>query len=277
MNVRKPSWVVEGIDLDRPNPARIYDYLLGGHHNFAADRAVADKLVERIPEMREAVVCARAFVRRAVAMLTAEGIGQFLDIGSGLPTVGNVHDLAKAAIPDAHVVYVDVDPVVIAHSSEMLKDDPSVTIIEADVRHPTSILEHRETVDLLDFTRPVGLMMTSLLHFVVEDGLAYQSAKTFIDVLPSGSYAAISHALIDDESEEVMREMKEDYRSAANTKARRREAIAGFFDGLELVEPGLVRPPLWRPEASDDLLLDQPGAVRALAGVGRKPDVMRDA
>jgi hypothetical protein len=270
MDLRKPSWVVEGIDLDRPNPARIYDYLLGGHHNFAADRAVAEKLIERIPETREAVVSTRAFVRRAVAMLTAEGIDQFLDIGSGLPTVGNVHDLAKAAIPEAHIVYVDVDPVVIAHSSEMLKDDPSVTIVEADVRYPASILEHEATVDLLDFTRPVGLMMTSLLHFVVDDDLAYRSARTLIDALPSGSYVAISHALIDDESEEVMGKMREDYRSAANSRARRREAIVGFFDGLELVEPGLVRAPLWRPEAPDDLLLDQPTLVRALVGVGRK-------
>lgn len=271
MTIRKPDWVVEGIDLNRPNPARIYDYLLGGHHNFAADREIGDKLVETRPHAKAATACCRAFVRRAVNVITAEGVDQFLDIGSGLPTVGNVHDLVQTKWPQARVVYVDVDPVVIAHSSQMLDDEPYVTIIEADARDPASILEHRETRDLLDFSQPVGLTMTSVLHFIVDDDLAYRSAATLIDALPAGSYVAISHAWVNDKSRESYAEITEKYKPAARGGPRLRASIARFFDGLELLEPGLVPPHLWRPEGSNDPFFDDPDAVRVLAGVGKKP------
>jgi len=271
MTISKPDWVTEGIDLNRPNPARIYDYLLGGHHNFAADRAVADRLAETRPHVKIATVCCRAFVRRAVNVITAEGVEQFLDIGSGLPTVGNVHDLVHARRPQARVVYVDVDPVVIAHSSQMLDDEPYVTIIEADVRDPASILEHRETRDLLDFSQPVGLMMTSLLHFIVDDDLAYRSVEILIDALPTGSYVAVSHAWLSAGSRESFAEMTESYKPAASSRPRPRASIARFFDGLELLEPGLVAPQFWRPEEPDDPFLDDPDAIRVLAGVGKKP------
>ncbi len=271
MTISKPDWVVEGIDLNRPNPARIYDYLLGGHHNFAADRAVAEKLAETRPHVKVGAAYCRAFVRRAVNVITAEGVDQFLDIGSGLPTVGNVHDLVQARQPQARVVYVDVDPVVIAHSSWMLDDEPYVTIIEADARDPASILGHRETRDLLDFSQPIGLTMTSLLHFVVDDDLAYRSAATLIDALPTGSYVAISHAWLSAESRASFKEMTENYKPAASSRPRPRESIARYFDGLELLEPGLVPPQFWRPEEPDDPLLDDPDAIRVLAGVGKKP------
>ncbi|MBS3784114.1 MAG: SAM-dependent methyltransferase [Anaerolineae bacterium] len=268
----KPSWVVESVDLDRPNPARIYDYLLGGHHNFAADRAAAERMLALLPHSADACVVQRAFLRRTVDMCTAEGIDQFLDIGSGLPTMGNVHDLARATIPDARVVYVDVDPVVIAHSSQLLKGDPLATIIEADVRRPTMILEHEEVRNLLDFSRPMGLTMTSLLHFVLEDDLAYSACETLIDALSPGSYVAITHAIVvEGEKQDVVKKAKNDYKAAAEVRPRRREEIARFFDGLEILEPGLVSAPLWRPEAPDDLLLDNPEGYVGLVGVGRKP------
>ena len=271
MGDRQDGWVGEGTSLDRPNPARIYDYLLGGHHNFAADRAAAEKTLETFPHAAEAAVSQRAFLRRAIDIFAGEGIDQFLDIGSGLPTAGNVHDLALATIPEARVVYVDIDPVVIAHSSRMLSAVPGVTIIEGDVRRPREILEHDKVRDLIDFDRPLALTMTSLFHFVIDDELAFHSATTLIDAIAPGSYVAMSHGLREERNREEMEKAQEDFKSAASTKVRSREEIARLFEGLELLEPGLVRAPLWRPEAPDDLLLDNPEAYTALVGVGRKP------
>jgi len=271
MTISKPDWATESVDTNRPNPARVYDYLLGGHHNFAADRAAAEKLIARLPRAAEGAVALRAFLRRAVNLFTSEEIDQFLDIGSGLPTEGNVHDLARTTIPEARVVYVDIDPVVIMHSSQILEDDPRAEIIEADLRSPSSILEHRDVVRLLDFGRPLGVTMTSVLHFIVQDELAYGAARTIVDALAPGSYVAISHGLVEDRTRKMVDDVVEDYKAAANVRPRRQEEIAGFFDGLELVEPGLVRTPLWRPEDPDDLMLDDPTTSNALVGVGRKP------
>lgn len=271
MILSRPSWVVDSVDINRPNPARIYDYLLGGHHNFAADRAAAERMLELLPHSAEACVVQRAFLRRTIDVCTAAGIDQFLDIGSGLPTAGNVHDLARVTIPEARVVYVDVDPVVIAHSSQLLKDDPLATIIEADVRRPAMILEHEEVRNLLDFSRPMGLTMTSLFHFVLDDDVAYNACETLVEALAPGSYVAISHTLmVEDDRREVVERARDDYKAAADVRPRRREAIARFFDSLEILAPGLVRGPLWRPESPDDLLVDNPEAYVGLVGVGRK-------
>lgn len=271
MTGRKPSWVAEGMNLDRPNPARIYDYLLGGHHNFAADRAAVDKLLEKLPYLKKGAIVQRAFLRRVINFLASEGIDQFLDIGSGLPTEGNVHDLARTTIPDARVVYVDVDPVVIAHSSRMLQDDPRATIIEGDVRYPSSILEHPDTLALIDFDEPLGLTMTSLLHFVEDDDLAFGATSTLISTLASGSYVALSHGELQEHTRELVDEARDRYRAAASTKVRWRDEIERFFDGLKIVEPGLVRAPQWRPEGPDDLMLDEAQTSNLLVGVGRKP------
>lgn len=271
MSELNQDWVDASTALDRPNPARIYDYLLGGHHNFAADRAAVEKMLEVFPHAAEGAAAQRAFLRRAIDLFTAEGIDQFLDVGSGLPTAGNVHDLARATIPDVRVVYVDIDPVVIAHSSRLLSDVPGVTIIQGDARRPQEILEHEKVRDLLDFDRPLALTMTCLFHFVVDDEVAYRSAATLIDALTSGSYVAMNHALREERNQDEMEKAQEDYKAAASTKVRSREEIARLFDGLELLEPGLVRAPLWRPESPDDLLSDNPEAYTALVGVGRKP------
>lgn len=268
---RKNDWVGETASLDRPNPARIYDYLLGGHHNFAADRAAAEKMVEVIPHAAEGAAAQRAFLRRAIDFFTAQGIDQFLDIGSGLPTVGNVHELARATIPNARVVYVDVDPVVIAHSSQLLKDVPGATIIEGDLRRSREILEHKELRSHLDLERPLALTMTAVIHYIVDDETAYDSITTMIDAIAPDSYVAISHVLMEERSREDMEKAVDDYKVAASIKARTREGIARFMDGLELVEPGLVRGPLWRPEGPDDVLLDTPEVFSALVAVGRKP------
>jgi len=270
MSMHEPDWVVDGIDLNRPNPARIYDYLLGGHHNFAADRAAAKKMLERLPHSADVAVVLRSFLRRAIDLLTAEGVDQFLDIGSGLPTAGNVHDMARSTMPEARVVYVDVDPVVTAHSSALLRDDPGATMIEADVRDPWSILQHPEVVGLLDFGQPVGLTMLSLMHYVIDDDIAYGATDTLIGALAPGSYVAFGQALVEDWTEDVVDKAVEDYRAAADLRPRRRQEIVKFFDGLQLLEPGVVRPPLWRPEGPDDFMLDSLDVVHALVGVGRK-------
>jgi hypothetical protein len=270
LNTHNNDWVVDGISLERPNPARIYDYLLGGHHNFAADRAVAEQLIKTFPGTREGAVVHRAFLRRAIDLFTAEGIDQFLDIGSGLPTAGNVHDLARATMPEARVVYVDIDPVVVAHSSQMLKDDPRATIVEADIRDASSILEHREVVELLDFSRPLGLTMTAVLHYVTDDERAYGVVATLVGALAPGSYVAISHGLLEESEQDRLEKAVDDYKAAGNLKLRPRDDIARFFDGLEFVEPGLLRAPLWRPEGPDDPMLDTPDTYTGLVGVGRK-------
>ena len=267
----KPDWAADGANLSRPNPARIYDYLLGGHHNFAADRAAADRVIEHLPYLKTGAIVHRAFVRRVIALFTSEGIDQFLDIGSGLPTVGNVHDLARAAVPDARVVYVDVDPVVIAHSSKLLADDALATIVEGDIRYPSSILQHPEVVDLLDFQKPVGLTLTSVLHYVEDDDLAYGATEALIAALASGSLVAISHGLLRDHTEDLVHGATDSYKAAASIKARWRDEIVRFFEGLEVLEPGLVPTPSWRPEGPDDLMLDQVETSNFLVGVGRKP------
>ena len=267
----KPDWVVDGIDLDRPNPARIYDYLLGGHHNFAADRAAAEKLLEHLPLAKDGAVAQRAFLRRVINVLTSEGIDQFLDIGSGLPTVGNVHDLARTTIPDARAVYVDVDPVVVAHGREMLKDDRLTTIIEGDVRYPEAILENSEVVAMLDFDRPMSLSMTSMLHFVEDDDAAFGATRTLIDALVSGSFVTISHCMIQERTKDALNAAIDSYRRAADSRARPLDDIVAFFDGLEVLEPGFVRGPEWRPEHADDLLLDKAEMLNVIVGVGRKP------
>ena len=271
MGQRKRDWVGESVSLDRPNPARIYDYLLGGHHNFAADRAAAEKMLEVFPYSAEGAVAQRAFVRRVIDLVTTKGVDQFLDIGSGLPTAGNVHDMARETIRDARVVYVDVDPVVITHSSHLLKDVPGATIIEGDLRRPREILEHEELRSHLDLDRPLALTMTAVLHFIVDDTTAYDSVATMIDAVAPGSYVAISHGLMEERSREEMEKAVADYKAAASVKARSREEIARFMLGLELVEPGLVRPPLWRPEGPDDVLFEDPEVLAVLAAVGRKP------
>jgi hypothetical protein len=264
------SWVPDGILRVKPNPARLYDYLLGGFHNFAADRELAEGMEEFYPDVRVGAVAHRAFVRRALRFLVDQGIDQFLDIGSGLPTAGNVHQAAQAADPNARVVYVDNDPVVLAHSRMLLKDDPNTTLICVDLRDTEAILTHEEVVGLLDFSRPLAISLNAVLHYITDDAEAQAAVTGLIEPLVPGSYAMISHVSFDGASEEALARAVEFYRAAADINVRTWEQIRQFFDGLELIEPGLVRGPLWRPEGPDDVLLDQPGRYLGFVGVGRK-------
>jgi len=265
-------WIPPEIPLDRPNPARIYDYLLGGYHNFEQDRAVADQMSEIYPDLFLTAQVNRSFLRRAVTFLLEQGIDQFLDIGSGIPTMGNVHEVAQAANPDAHVVYVDVEPVAVAHGRTMLVGNEQAAAIRADVRQPEAILEHADVRRLLDFRRPVGLLMVALLHYVVDDDEAYRAVDHLRQALVPGSYMALAHTTpIEIAHEREMQErMIQTFRSASDTKPRTAEQLAPLFGDWALVDPGVVLTPLWRPEGPDDVFLDHPERGFTLSGVAYK-------
>jgi len=268
----KSTWVTDDIQMDKPNVARIYDCLLGGYHNFEIDRLAVKKLVEIFPTSASTAHVCRGFLRRVVSFLAGQGIDQFLDIGSGIPTLGNVHEVAQKANPDARIVYVDIDPVAVAHSQAMLKDNPNATAIWGDVGQPDQILDHAEVKNLLDFSRPVALLLLLVLHAIWDNEEAYGAMRTLRDKLAPGSYIAVAHGTYDDTPPEIMERMKKVSASTSiPTRSRTWAQIQRFFDGLELVEPGLVRPPLWRPEGPDDILLDQPKQVFIFGGVGYKP------
>ena len=257
---------------ERPSAARIYDYLLGGYRNFEVDRVVARKFVEILPRAPLIMRANRAFVRRVVRFLVGQGIDQFLDIGSGIPTVGNVHEIAQGIDPSARVVYVDIDPIAVRHSEEILRENPDTAVIQADARDTQAILDHPEVLRLLDSDRPTAVLLNSVLLFLTDDEEAYRVVRTLRDALAPGSYIGLSHAAAESASREEVEDSVKLYAASGNPmKLRSRVEIEKFFDGLDLVEPGLVYLPLWRPESPDDLYLDQPRLSGNLGGVGRKP------
>ena len=263
------------INTGVPNPARIYDYFLGGKDNFPADREVAEQVVAIAPVARDIVEDNRAFLRRAVRLLAGEaGIRQFIDLGSGLPTQGNVHEIAQAVAPDARVVYVDNDAMVVTHSRALLAGD-NTAAIEADLRDPDSVMQHPEVRELVDFDQPVALLLLAILHFVPDDQDPFGIVARFRDALPAGSYLAVSHGTRDiperpDMSPEAMAEMGTKVErlyqlTTASLVTRSRAQVERFFDGFDLLDPGLVEIQRWRPDESDSLL---PGGF--YGGVGRK-------
>ncbi|WP_433172669.1 SAM-dependent methyltransferase [Actinoallomurus sp. CA-150999] len=254
------AMVPDGLDIATPNVARMYDYFLGGKDNFAADREAASRILKVFPDTPVAARANRDFMRRAVRHLSAAGISQFLDVGSGLPTQGNVHELAA----DARVTYVDNDPMVLCHARALLGGASDVSIIQADLRDPESILGHRDLN--LDLSRPVALLLVAVLHFVTDDEAPYDILARFRDALPSGSHVVISHLTTEGVPEEHVRAGRAAYQNAtAPIVPRSREGIRRFFDGLELVDPGLTRIAEWRP--------DDPNTPRShgFAGVARRP------
>src|SRR5215207_3091990 len=263
----KPKDNPTQLDLERPSAARIYDYLLGGFHNFEVDRAAAREITRVLPDMPMYMRTNRAFLRRIVRFLTDQGIDQFLDLGSGIPTVGNVHEIAQQANPSARVVYVDNEPVAVTHSRTILEDNPKATVIQADIRQPDVILSHPETQRLLDFNKPAAVLLLSVLLFVTDEE-AYRVVRSMRDALVSGSFISISHPTDDDTPPDQGEQAKRLY-AAMGTPVRIRSyiEIEKFFEGLELLEPGLVYVPLWRPEGPDDLALKDPELSAYYAGV----------
>jgi hypothetical protein len=254
--------------------ARIYDYCLGGIHNFPADREVARQLIAQFPFIPEVARANRAFLGRAVRFLTDAGIRQFLDLGSGIPTEGNVHEVAQAIAPDARVVYVDVDPVAVAESLEILDGNQWATAILADLRSPQTILNHATVGRLLDFSQPIGLLLASVLHFVPDDEQAYAVVDQYVEALAPGSYLVVSHAATENFSPSSdLEKLAELYKRQTATAgvSRSRSQFERFLDGLDLVDPGLVWTREWRPDTSEPARssADQHGSGE-WAAVGRK-------
>jgi SAM-dependent methyltransferase len=265
--VTRPAWAPPDVDLDRPSAARVYDYLLGGSHNFAVDREVAEGVLRFAPDARAAAHANRAFLHRAVAYLVSAGVRQFLDLGSGIPTLGNVHEVARGAAPDARVVYVDIDPVAVAHSRALIGESADVAVIHADVREPRLILDDPDLHELIDFSRPVGLLMVALLHFIPDSDRPAEIIARFRDALAPGSHLVISQVGSGPVSAPGQ-EAHDRYVRAAPVTLRSRGEVTAFFDGFELVEPGLVEPAEWRPESPELVRYFQD--IPTLAGVGIK-------
>ena len=264
------KWVPPGIDTTKASIARVYDWWLGGEHNFRVDQDAARAMIAVEPKARAIARAYRAFLIRAVRYLAGEaGIRQFLDVGSGIPTAQNVHQVAQETSPGARVVYVDNDDVAVAHSKLLLDGNPDATIIHADLRDPQTILEHPETRRLIDFTQPVGLLLAAVLHFIPDSDDPGRILAALREPLAPGSYIAISHAS-SDSIPEVAESYASAYRSriAANSTFRSRAEIAGLFEGTDLLEPGLVWVPEWRPDSPADVPED-PSAFWGVAGVGK--------
>jgi trans-aconitate methyltransferase len=264
-----------GFDPTIPNVARMYDYYLGGKDNFAADREAAEQALKLVPDlrMRDNARYMRVFLQRVVRFLVDSGIRQFIDIGCGLPTQGNVHEVAQAAAPDARVVYVDNDPVVIAHARALLETNPLTAVIRGDIREPESIFRDPQLHQLIDVERPFAILVLAVLHVFSDDELNMQITKQLRDALPSGGYLAISHA-VSDLKPEATAKLAMLYQDNVVTDGPRRSNlrtaadVAPYFEGLELVEPGLVYVNLWRPDATDPSVGGE--NIWAVGGVGRK-------
>ncbi|HEU5157301.1 MAG TPA: SAM-dependent methyltransferase [Streptosporangiaceae bacterium] len=258
-----------GLDAKTPNVARIYDYWLGGKDNFAADRATAEKISEIVPEARAAARANREFLGRAVRFLAGEGIRQFIDLGTGLPTQSNVHEVAHQVVPQARVVYVDYDPVVVVHGQALLQAYDATAIVEADLRETEKILEHHELRALIDLDRPVAVLMVGILHFITDAEDPYGIVARFREAVAPGSYLAICHVTADPRPQ-AEAPVAEIYReTTAPMVPRSHEQVLRLFDGFDLVEPGLVYAPEWRPEWTGEPA--DPVTSFVLAGVGRKP------
>jgi hypothetical protein len=256
--------------MTKASPARMYDALLGGSHNFEIDRKAAEMGKQLVPDLPRLALSNRAFLRRVVRYLSDAGIHQFLDIGSGIPTAGNVHEVAQAIDPANRVLYVDIDPVAVTHARTILIGNENADALQADLRKPADLLAQAADSGLIDFTRPVGVLLIAVLHLVQDHEGPRELVGELREAVPAGSYVAISHlssaqrpgaaAKLGDLSEN---------QSHTGIRFRDRETITAMFDGWEPVEPGVVELPLWRPESERDLH-ETPGRSLGLAGVGRK-------
>lgn len=268
--MERPAWAPRSIDISVPSVARIYDYYLGGSHNFEVDREAARRAMEFLPGLPKIMQANRAFMRRAVRHAAAEGITQFLDIGSGIPTYGNVHEVAQEASPGARVVYVDHDPVAVAHSQAVLEGNDDAAVVAADLRKPQDILSSPQVRRLLDLERPVALLLVAILHFVEDADDPYGVVAQLSDALAPGSMLVLTHASYEGIplAPERAGGAVDVYKDLRNPLIMRsREEIARFFEGYDMVEPGLVPMPVWRPDTAPED--EDPYAFSGFAGVGR--------
>lgn len=262
-----PGYVPPQIDTTKPSVARVYDAILGGKDNFAVDRAVAAEAMRATGDGGKGARLNRAALGRAVRFMAEHGVTQFLDLGSGLPTAQNTHQIAQAVNPAAKVVYVDNDPSVYIHGEALLADDKSTRVVLGDVREPDALLAAPEITSLLDLTEPVGLILNAVIHHVLDEERPHQIVAAYKRALAPGSYMQLTH--FTDESAEAKANEAVLKQALGRGQARTRQEITRFFDGLEIVPPGIVFLPEWRPDEPVTLPLD-PGGTLMLVGVGRK-------
>ena len=262
----------QDINTDVAHPARVYDYWLGGKDNFPADRALGEMMIQAIPNMRGLAAANRAFLRRAVRYLAAEaGVRQFLDIGTGIPTSPNVHEVAQEAAPGTRVVYVDNDPIVLAHARALLtsQDAGETAFIMADLREPKSILDHPTLAATLDLSQPVAVMLVAVLMYFrdTDDPNPFEMVATVMEPMPSGSYLAVTHPTPDFNPEETAQAVAAAEAAGITLVPRGQAEIARFFSGLEVVDPGVTPVLSWRPDEPPA----DPRSAYYWAGIARKP------
>jgi S-adenosyl methyltransferase len=269
MTERQVDWIPPDIDLDVPSAARVYDVFLDGGHNFAADRAFAAKAKQVFPGVDKACRANRAFMWRLVRYLVEHGVRQYLDIGSGIPTAGNVHEIAQTIDPDCRVVYVDNEPVAVTHSELLLANNSNATILQADMREPDSILNSLVTRGMLDFDQPIALFMLAMVHFVPDEDDPAGLVAQYRQALPAGSYLGITHATAQARPDE-MRALERLYATSSNPAvARSISWISGLFGDFDLVPPGAVYAPDWHP--APEQTLSHPEHYIFFGGLARKP------
>jgi S-adenosyl methyltransferase len=268
MSDNQPNWIPTSVDLERPNAARVYDYLLGGACNFEPDREFAEKLLATIPEAKGVARLNRAFLGRSVRFCVSRGIRQFLDIGSGIPTVGNVHEIAQREVPDCRVVYIDAEAVAVAHSKLILEDNAYAGAAQANLLDVDGVLGAAPVRELLDFDQPVAVLMAAVLHFVPDSANPAAAVTRYVETMAPGSYLVVSHAAKVD-----LQRSRDGWKMYNDTSTpgggRSREEIAALMAGTELVEPGVVWLSEWRPEPFDDVTA--PEKSLGFAAVGYKP------
>ncbi|GAB3457315.1 SAM-dependent methyltransferase [Actinophytocola sediminis] len=247
---QQTNWVPTSVDLEKPSAARAYDYVLGGNHNFAVDREFVERMLAAQPEAKRFAFMNRAFMRRAVLFMANQGVRQFLDLGSGIPTVGNAHEIAQSVDPGAKVVYVDNEHVAVAHSQLILEDNENAAMVHADITKPLLVLQDQTTRELLDFGQPIGILAITIGHYILDEYDPRAVFATYRDAVVPGSYLAITHLTNDFlDMSKVTEGMKQSQNAVVT---RDRDEVTELFGDFELVEPGLVTTSQWRPERESD-------------------------
>jgi SAM-dependent methyltransferase len=268
--VQRPEWAPEDVDMDTPSPARVYDALLGGSHNFEVDRRAAQHGTAMVPDLPTGAAANRRFLRRAVSFLAASGIRQFVDIGAGIPTVGNTHEVVQEIDPSCRVVYVDIDAVAVAHAKSILRGNDRAVSIRGDFRTPEVMMDSVKQTGLIDLSQPVGLLMVALLHLVPDRDRPAEAVATLREMVAPGSHLVISHMTNDERVDETARLSAEvAQRDRVSLVFRPGTEIEAFFGDFSLVPPGLTRVSQWRPDPAER---DAGPLSRSLflVGVGRK-------
>lgn len=268
--MERPDWAPEDVDMSVPSPARMYDALLGGAHNFEVDRRAAAMAVQLVPDLADVARSNRAFLRRAVRLLLGAGVRQFIDIGAGIPGAGSTHELVQPADPPARVVYVDIDPVAVAHGQAILDGTDRAVAISGDLRHPAQILAEPQLRANIDLTQPVAVLLVAVLHLLTDAEQPGRVVAALRDAVAPGSYLVISHLSNARRPAEAAQLAAQSQQLGVPIMFRSEAEVAAYFSGFQLVEPGLVDLPAWLPESAEDVTED-PERSLGLGGVGYRP------